>query len=442
MSLHFLNGVHTLPTSNQSFKLLNIYSLIISGDDVGPIKESGTARCVIEAPYISLSNISVLIIQNCHLVESFLEISKVDSLIVHHFAFASSSLMINVEINPSFISLSDSIVYQTSLILHISTGKHVIVFERSSFFGQDSGIVWYVQPFDVGGVNESDVTLSAIKCSFSDNSTGITIISGSTVALSVLECKFQRNRRGLSMTVIKGDFHALVENTVFDRLTHNQGLQTYFFTSTKLNEKHLTLRNVSYLQNNVNFYLGTLVLSGPLNLTVEKCIFRENFGLISTLFLRSVNILVRKQNYFISNIGSTGGALYMSHTSTLWLDKGAYIAFENNTATKLGGAIFVEEAGHKSFLDASFSAGLKAKCFYQLPFTVDIEIPAELPTLSFLNNSAEMGGDNIYGASLASDCEVISNGKLASNEVKDQIFSLSFIIAFFSLICSKESLPM
>ena len=79
------------------------------------------------------------------------------------------------------------------------------------------------------------------------------------------------------MTVIKGDFHALVENTVFNRLTHKQVLQTYFFKCTKLNEKHLTLRNVSYLQNNVNFYIDTLVLlSDPLNLTVEKCIFREN----------------------------------------------------------------------------------------------------------------------------------------------------------------------
>ena len=449
VSLQFMNGAHSLSLHNDSTQLLtlfNIHSLVISGVDIGPYEESSKVKCIIEAPLISISNVSSVRLQNCRLVESILEIYDTELLSVHQFTFTNSRLYVNFgteEVSHSLFSLSHSIMYRTFLTLSLSNGSHEAIFKSSIFWGQYSGIIGYIQPSNIHAVNKTDVAIKVTKCSFSNDSTGINLISESSVAISVLECKFQRNQRGFSVTVKRGAFHALIENTVFDRLNHNQGLQTYFLSNARLTENYLTLRNVSYLHNNVSLYLGALVFSGPLNLTFENCVFRENFGLISTLILRSVNVLFRKQNHFAGNIGSTGGALYMSHSTSLWLNRGAYITFENNTATRLGGAVFLEESGHRSFLDVSFSTALsKPKCFYQLPFS--IELLSDIPILSFLNNSAVMGGDNIYGASLASDCEVTLNGVNTSNQMRDHIFqfhstSLSPVTSIPKRVCLCEN---
>ena len=474
MSLQFLNGNHSLFSTNDSvqfLELVNIHSLVISG-----LVTATRGDCIIAAPYASIRNVSSLSMQNCNLVDSLFEIFEIDSLVINEFSFTNSDLFIsstneaqitntwfslcscilsqlkslflsdnysngtrlfvnlgNKEIDHSQFNSSNLVMSQSYIFLYLGDGDHKVVFKESSFFGQSSGIVGYIQSLNA--------VLNVEKCSFMDDSNGVQIISGGRVEIVVSECRYERNQIGLSVTVQKGDFNAFVQNTVFDMLNHKQGLQTYFFAFTDLNQKHLTLRNVSYLHNYVNRYLGTIVLSGPLNLTIEDCTFSENFGLISTVFLRFVDTFFSGTNSFLGNFGSTGGALYMSH-STIWLDRGAYITFENNAVTNLGGAIFIEEDRSEVFLDVLFRAETKIKCFYQLPFS--LESSPDLPILSFTNNSAETGGDDIYGTSLASSCEVTPNGTVTSGQVKDQIFqfhsaSLSPVSSSSRRVCLCEN---
>ena len=484
VSLQFLNGNHTLHTTDASaqfFELVNIHELVFSGSE-----ETSNTNCVIEAPFISIGNVSSLILQDCHLVKSLLEIVKVDSLRMSRFSFTSSSLFISATGNSQLLGTwcyscriilsqvgslafsdgyfentdisyfanldnndfslthfnsSDSVMSQSSLLVYLGIGNHHVILNNSSFFGQGSGITAFIQLLTGNARNHSSAVLHVVQCSFSDDSTGVQVISGGTTDMSLLDCLFKRNRIGFSATVLKGNFNAVVQNTIFDMLNYKQRLQTYFYAFKKVRKSHILLRNVSYLHNNVDLFLGTLVLSGPLNLTVENCAFRQNFGLISTIFLRSVNILFRGSNSFYSNLGSTGGALYMSH-STLWLDKDAHIRFENNSVSNLGGAIFFEEDRNEIFLDVLFRAESKRKCFYQL--TSSVGTVSDLPMLSFINNSAEMGGDNIYGTSIASDCEVTPNGTTTSNQIKDEVFrfhstSISSISSSSRRVCLCEN---
>ena len=69
------------------------------------------------------------------------------------------------------------------------------------------------------------------------------------------------------------------------------------------------------------------------------------------------------------------------YSSTLNLVAGANVSFINNSAQETGGAIHVEP---------DLTRMPKLECFYQ----------CNNATLYFMNNSAESGGDNVYGASL------------------------------------------
>ena len=90
-------------------------------------------------------------------------------------------------------------------------------------------------------------------------------------------------------------------------------------------------------------------------------------------------------NSFRNNTGNKGGALSMENSKIIF--KGDTITtFQDNTAAEFGGAIFVQNEN---------------LCFYQ----VHLELNAT-SKLVFDNNRAEMGGDNIYGASLMSNCNI------------------------------------
>ena len=89
---------------------------------------------------------------------------------------------------------------------------------------------------------------------------------------------------------------------------------------------------------------------------------------------------------FFNNSGTRGGAMTL-HSSTLNLVAGANVSFINNLAQETGGAIHIEP---------DLTRMPELKCFYQTEHYCNNTV-----TLYFMNNSAKIGGDNAYGASLA-----------------------------------------
>ena len=150
----------------------------------------------------------------------------------------------------------------------------------------------------------------------------------------------------------------------------------------------LLLQNVSFTATTMKE--SVLDLHGPMKATIDSCSFSNNNVLLSTINLDTVDLCLVGNSSFSTNIATNGGAIYMSR-SIIWLEKGAHVSFVNNRASQVGGAITVEE----KFANCH-------SCFYDLNFTGFQEGDA---SLIFSNNSAEIGGDNIFGAALRENCK-------------------------------------
>ena len=91
---------------------------------------------------------------------------------------------------------------------------------------------------------------------------------------------------------------------------------------------------------------------------------------------------------FINNTSIRGGALTL-YSSILNLEAGVNVTFINNSAQEIGGAIYTEP---------DLTRMLKLECFYKTKYQLkDCDATSNL---YFANNSAENGGDNLYGTSL------------------------------------------
>ena len=113
---------------------------------------------------------------------------------------------------------------------------------------------------------------------------------------------------------------------------------------------------------------------------------------------------------FFNNTSIRGGAVTL-YSSTLNLATGANVSFINNSAQETGGAIHVEP---------DITRVQKLNCFYQIE---------DYCTLYFTNNSAKIGGDNVYGASLAvcqyytSSCPIIINTTISLDTRESSVSS-------------------
>ena len=136
---------------------------------------------------------------------------------------------------------------------------------------------------------------------------------------------------------------------------------------------------------------------------------------------------------FQNNTAINGGAMVL-HSSTLYIDRNTNVLFINNTAANVGGAIFVD-SGSIMRPDSDFT---RFPCFYQIlhPFSnYSFE-------LSFTNNSARSGGNDIYGASLKGNCQESKNSLFDFDAFKLFHFNtrnLSSVSGSPSRVCICES---
>ena len=142
---------------------------------------------------------------------------------------------------------------------------------------------------------------------------------------------------------------------------------------------------------------------------------------MTVLQLLDVDMHFLGNTTFSNNNGISGGAMVLSNT-TMWLDNGTHIRFINNTASEVGGAIWVTP----ELLIALFASQMGIDyppCFYQLAFDLTEPLDQTLPvSVTFSGNKAQTGGDDIYGAALQNNCKMTPNRQIGSYMVKDKIF--------------------
>ena len=141
------------------------------------------------------------------------------------------------------------------------------------------------------------------------------------------------------------------------------------------------------------------------NVTFIDCAFYNNRG--TAIYAFNTNFFISGTLAFIDNTAFEGGALSFYGDSHVYVSENSSIAFANNSAEQVGGAVFVSQ-----------DLTVDNYCFLQFLFDDNQPHPQNCPntpyifnttinvTISFINNTAQKGGDAIYGASLYS-CDIL-----------------------------------
>ena len=197
----------------------------------------------------------------------------------------------------------------------------------------------------------------------------------------------QQSSAALTIWFVQEKTHAVIEKVIFSH-NHDRSTHPVIFQVVSAKEIHL-----------------------------KDCEFISNFG--SPVQSYFSEITFEGYNVFKQNIALNGGALTLLHSRIIIPDN-TQIDFMENHAERVGGAIYVRG------LPKSFNIETTERCFYQLPSARNNseECLAKInSSLNFFNNSANNGGEDIYGAPLKHSCYVSVTEKVKGYEIaKTNIF--------------------
>ena len=228
------------------------------------------------------------------------------------------------------------------------------------------------------------------------------------------------------------ELDAKVLNTIFK---HNRGISFRVYSENEhagihglnYSASRIVLQNVSFVSNH-DYHQSpvTMELTHAINVNVEDGLFENNLGTPIQAYLS--DIVISGHTMFIDNTAEQGGAISL-HLCRMYVTNNTVILAQNNTAIKVGGALYVETLPHPFRFPYN--------CFYQLldipQFSDDVNVE-----LIFVNNSAHNGGEGLYGAPLRSLCNV---GNLPSYQVYNKLFKFDDEQSGMSTISSNPKKP-
>ena len=170
-----------------------------------------------------------------------------------------------------------------------------------------------------------------------------------------------------------------------------------------------------------NTLLSTVSIHSHIRAYIIDSEFVDNYGSGITAYTKEkdhVFIIFSGTILLKNNTSHRGGAIHL-YKSRIGLKKGVRILFEQNDAKDVGGAMYVHSTQWLSSY-YNLDAGNYGDCFYVL-----IDCDTELYTfnLTFHKNSAQNGGEHIFGAALLSFCNICPHSPLAPS-TQDNIFNL------------------
>ncbi len=190
----------------------------------------------------------------------------------------------------------------------------------------------------------------------------------------------------------------IISNITFSDLQIRQGGSFYRDQSTTNSLVWLQLvddvsfTDCKFLKNKATFGHGTwgsvVLLDHSNNISFTDCEFSGNVG--SPIAALESTFTLSGSNNFSNNRAYQGGALGFYGNSYVTLSNWSDTQFHNNSAVTIGGAIYV---GYRIY-------ELKSPCFFRLHGErVLCYNQTRAANLSFVNNTAENGGNIVYGAS-------------------------------------------
>ena len=181
------------------------------------------------------------------------------------------------------------------------------------------------------------------------------------------------------------------------------------------NKLHSRGHQPSMLVNiNSSTFNATSLIFSTANISIMESEFHDSSSTAIKMYHSSVTF--KRTVSFVGNVGYEGGALVLVG-SKMYIESNSKVLFSSNHANRIGGGIYVANSklyGQKNEICGQYNPF----CFYVLKGTYN----TSTHTVIFINNTAEMGGDHIYGASLKSDCISTSNCKFKSFETLTNVF--------------------
>ena len=249
--------------------------------------------------------------------------------------------------------------------------------------------------------------------------------NGGVIVLSEADCKC--SEVSIYNCTISNNHLTMVVNRAIGPQQISAGLTLWFVQE----KTHVTIDRVIFLQNHDRSTHPVIFqVVNSKQISVKDCKFIGNYGSSIQLYFSQVKFI--GYNVFKQNRAFDGGALSLLH-SRIIIPSNSQIDFTGNHAERVGGAIFVRG------LQKSLTIEATERCFYELPSVQNVEDLAALnSTLNFYNNTADIGGEDIYGAPLKHPCYVSEKRNVHSHKVaKANVFRFhSLSEKYFSSISS------
>ena len=271
--------------------------------------------------------------------------------------------------NFSFISISNSNISKG----HASRGGGLRFWSQIK---SSNNITWQ-------SLKINNIILKISNCTFNNN---VATITGGAVYISHHEIRNNFSMYGHRQISITNS--TFIDNKGADGAAMEILRRTI---TTHITQKFsVTFRSCRFCNNHSEKKLSSAIqLIRIESTTLINCNFTSNSGSVFSLRNSDLNFLGAIR--FEGNKGAHGGALKVCDSSLVFLHKWTNVAFISNKAQK-GGAIYAQQG----CLDTA------PACFFQplISESMPVENLTKLMTLNFVNNSATIAGDAIYGGSL------------------------------------------
>ena len=449
VSLLFLDGPHNF---NVSLEIVRVHYLTIAG--ATEILDLEYPQTVIKYLELHLETVLVFNIEKVTLEHSIISIFNVEVFNNQRTTYKHSTFSFN-SVNAAQILIGQSKFMSTETIFSLQfaanvtntnisnlTAARTFTIIETMFSGDEPTNFSFVQHVPAPTTSTATVkfidllfsgpqvevfinqpfyslNMDVINCAVANSSrTGLEIVKNgdADMYIRIMNSTFVGNRLGLSVI---GNTAATILNVTIENAQFLQNEKSGLFELGS--GQSLLLHNTSFVDNVETLSnglarrddLGDLRIRGPMIVTVDSCLFNGYVG-VSSVLATDAQLYFLGNTTFSNNVGISGGALAMINT-TMWLDYGTHIRFINNRASEVGGAIQIEE-NHQITGEST--------CFYRLNFDLqelleNVSIPV---SITFENNKARLGGDDIYGAGLQSSCKMTPNRQIGSYQVQQKIF--------------------
>ena len=199
---------------------------------------------------------------------------------------------------------------------------------------------------------------------------------------------------------------SVIEQNQIGTITENNCFASGLSVHSEMsNTTHIYIANTTFNNNrDERIHPVTVYITRAHKLVIRDSDFTNNLG--TAIQVNSVNDECVSERFvfkgtvnFIGNRADQGGALSLQ-SAMMHIKPFTYLTFENNTATDVGGAIFVSSnTPYNDLTDPDTQVG----CFYQFP---NWKNNTHNYSITFRGNKASNGGHDIYGAPIKSYCTV------------------------------------